>query len=150
MGMKALMPMLQAQIVQQNYQASTSASENSKKRKQEQQSAFQLQLYNYYVDRHASAMPSRIQCMITGQNLDCDLVTAAHLFPKARHLVRVSTSCVWLNLGVLLLTQDVKLVFPQNAALTLNIADVWHVRNGLLWANPWEKVRFSARVLAHA
>ena len=54
MGMKALMPLLRAQIAQQNYQSSTSAS---------------------------ASKPSRIQCMIAGQKLDCDRVTAAHLFP---------------------------------------------------------------------
>lgn len=37
---------------------------------------------------------------------------------------------------------------PQDAALTLNIADVWHVRNGMLWAIPWEKVCFLACVSA--
>ena len=54
MGMKVLMPLLRAQIVQQNYQSSTSAS---------------------------ASKPSRIQCMITGQKLDCDRMTAAHVFP---------------------------------------------------------------------
>ena len=30
----------------------------------------------------------------------------------------------------------------QEAAFVLNIPDVWHVRNGMLWANPFEQARF--------
>ncbi|DBA74985.1 TPA: hypothetical protein ACH3X1_010328 [Trebouxia sp. C0004] len=56
--MKAWMPMLHAQILQQNYQGSTLASGNSGKRKQEQQAAFKLELYNFYVDKSAKALPT--------------------------------------------------------------------------------------------
>lgn len=109
--LKAWMPMLQAQILQQNYQASVSGSGNSQKRKQEQQDTFRLQLYNYYFDKSARILPTKIQCMITRQSLQAADMVGAHLWPKSRDM----------------------------EAFILNIPDVWHVRNGMLWAPPFEQ-----------
>jgi len=93
--MKAWMPMLQAQILQQNYQGSTSASGNSGKRKQEQQAAFKLELYNYYVDKSAKALPTKIQCMITHLSLQASDVVAAHVWPKSRLMVCLEAYCAY-------------------------------------------------------
>ena len=91
--MKAWMPMLQAQILQQNYQGSTSASGNSGKRKQEQQAAFGLELNNYYVDKSAKALPTGIQCMVTHPSLQASDVLAAHVWPKGRLMVCLEAYC---------------------------------------------------------
>ena len=85
--------MLQAQILQQNCQASVSGSGNSQKRKQEQQDTFRLQLYNYYFDKSARILPTKIQCMITRQSLQAADMVGAHLWPKSRDMVRVEACC---------------------------------------------------------
>ncbi|KAL3162997.1 hypothetical protein ABBQ32_009429 [Trebouxia sp. C0010 RCD-2024] len=86
-------------------------SGNSQKRKQEQQDTFRLQLYNYYFDKSARILPTKIQCMITRQSLQAADMVGAHLWPKSRDM----------------------------EAFILNIPDVWHVRNGMLWAPPFEQ-----------
>lgn len=91
--LKAWMPMLQAQILQQNCQASMSGSGNSQKRKQEQLDTFRLQLYNYYFDKSARILPPKIQCMITRQSLQAADMVGAHLWPKSRDMVRVEACC---------------------------------------------------------
>ena len=91
--LKAWMPMLQAQILQQNYQASVSGSGNSQQRKQEQQDTFRLQLYNYYFDKSARILPTKIQCMITRQSLQAADIIGTHLWPKSRDMVRVEACC---------------------------------------------------------
>lgn len=92
--LKAWMPMLQAQILQQNYQASVSGSGNSQKQKQEQQDTFRLQLYNYYFDKSARILPTNIQYVITRQSLQAADMVGAHLWPKSRDMVRVEAYCV--------------------------------------------------------
>lgn len=92
--MKAWMPMLQAQILQQNYQGSVSSSGNSRKRKQERQSTFKRELYNYYTDKAARTLPTTIQCMITRLHLPAADVVAAHLWPKGRDMVFGSSLCL--------------------------------------------------------
>ena len=85
--MKAWMPMLQAQILQQNYPGSVSSSGNSGKGKQERQNTFKRELYNYYTDKAAETLPTTIQCMITRLHLQAADVVAAHLWPKGRDMV---------------------------------------------------------------
>lgn len=36
----------------------------------------------------------------------------------------------------------------QEAAFMLNIPDVWHVRNGMLWAAPFEQARLLSDITA--
>ena len=98
--LKAWMPMLQAQILQQNYQASVSGSSNSQKRKQEQQDTFRLQLYNYYFDKSARILPTKIQCMITHQSLQAADMVGAHFWPKSRDMVRVEAHCACVPLDL--------------------------------------------------
>lgn len=91
--MKAWMPMLQAQILQQNYQGSMSASGNSGKRKQERQDTFKRELYSYYTDKSARTLPTTIQCMITRLHLQAADVVAAHLWPKGGDMVCLEAYC---------------------------------------------------------
>ncbi|KAL0031971.1 hypothetical protein WJX79_009500 [Trebouxia sp. C0005] len=88
------------------------SSGNSGKRKQERQNSFKRELYNYYTDKAARILPTTIQCMITRLHLQAADVVAAHLWPKGRDM---------------------------ETAFMLNIPDVWHVRNGMLWAAPFEQ-----------
>ena len=101
--LKAWMSMLQAQILQQNHQASVSGSGDSQKRKQEQQDTFRLQLYNYYFDKSARILPTKIQCMITRQSLQAADMVGAHLWPKSRDIkmVRVEAYCACAPLDLL-------------------------------------------------
>ena len=91
--LKVWMPMLQAQILQQNYQASVSGSGNSQKRKQEQQDTFRLQLHNYYFDKSARILPTKVQCMITRQSLQAADMVGAHTYGQ-----RAVTWYVWKQL----------------------------------------------------
>ncbi|KAK9830800.1 hypothetical protein WJX74_007711 [Apatococcus lobatus] len=106
----ALVPFLQAMVCK--ITLSPDSSSHGSKRKAQQQH-FKLALYNYYSgNREVLHLPTEIECMVTQLTLPAHVVTAAHLFPQGS---------------------------PEVAAMAFNVPDVYHPRNGLLWADPIEK-----------
>ncbi|DBA81581.1 TPA: hypothetical protein ACH3X1_007351 [Trebouxia sp. C0004] len=86
---------------------------------------FKIRLLLYYFNQHCPRLPPglaqgqplrsfRMQCMISKLWLDSKIVEAAHIVPKATFSSR------WGN-------------------YVLGIENVWDERNGLLWAEPFEK-----------
>ena len=75
-----------------------------------------------------------MQCMVSKLSLDSNIVTAAHILPKA-------SSRVSFVLYLWYATERyVTLTCLQWGDCVLGIDDVWDERNGLLWAEPFEKV----------
>ena len=86
-------------------------------------------------------LPSfRMQCMISKLWLDSKIVEAAHIVPKATNSSRVSFVLTWK-----LKQRDVcRSLYLQWGDCVLGIDNVWDERNGLLWAEPFEKVNQEA------
>ncbi|DBA96668.1 TPA: hypothetical protein ACH3X1_015523 [Trebouxia sp. C0004] len=101
-----------------------SASSLISKEAQLQSSDFKSRVFKYYcspppppglqqLPSQAYVADGKMTCMVSKLRLSSNLVEAAHILPKA--------SAQWGNCA-------------------LGVCDVWDERNGLLWAEPFEKV----------
>lgn len=112
---------------------------------------FKSRLLLYYFNQHCPRLPPglaqgqplpsfRMQCMISKLWLDSKIVEAAHIVPKATNSSRVSFVLTWK-----LKQRDVyRSLYLQWGNCVLGIDNVWDERNGLLWAEPFEKVNQEA------